>query len=65
MGRPGFWPGTRAINSRLIGLFLDARNLTKVAQDSQRYGPVPPSWSRTYRREEFGVHYTLGVKGSF
>ena len=51
--------------SNLIGLFLNARNLTNVAQDIQRYGPVSPSWSRTYRREEFGVQYTVGVKGSF
>jgi hypothetical protein len=49
----------------LVGFFLNARNLTNVAQDAQRYGPVSPSWSRTYRREEFGVQYTIGVKGSF
>ncbi len=49
-----------------LGLFLNARNLTNVAQDIQRYAPVvTPSWSRTYRREEFGVQYTLGVKGTF
>jgi iron complex outermembrane receptor protein len=51
--------------SNLIGLFVNARNLTNVAQDAQRYGPTSPSWSRTYRREEFGVQYTVGVKGSF
>ena len=51
--------------SNLIGLFVNARNLTNVAQDIQRYGPVSPSWSRTYRREEFGVQYTVGVKSSF
>ena len=51
--------------SGLVGLFVNARNLTNVAQDAQRYGPVSPSWSRTYRREEFGVQYTVGVKGSF
>ena len=48
-----------------LGLFVNARNLTNVAQDAQRYGPTSPSWSRTYRREEFGVQYTLGVKGTF
>ena len=51
--------------SEKVGVFLNARNLTNVAQDAQRYGPVSPSWSRTYRREEFGVQYTLGVKGTF
>ena len=51
--------------TNLVGFFLNARNLTNVAQDAQRYGPVSPSWSRTYRREEFGVQYTIGVKGSF
>lgn len=51
--------------SNLIGVFVNARNLTNVAQDAQRYGPVSPSWSRTYRREEFGVQYTVGVKGTF
>ncbi len=51
-------------NERL-GLFINARNLTNVAQDSQTYGPTSPSWSRTNRREEFGVQYTVGVKGSF
>jgi TonB-dependent receptor len=46
--------------------FLNARNLTNVAQDIQRYAPVvTPSWSRTYRREEFGVQYTAGIKGQF
>lgn len=48
-----------------LGLFLNARNLTNVAQDAQRHGPTSPSWSRTCRREEFGVQYTLGVKGTF
>jgi TonB-dependent receptor len=48
-----------------LGVFLNARNLTNVAQDAQRYGPTSPSWSRTYRREEFGVQYTLGLKGTF
>ncbi|MBC7368310.1 MAG: TonB-dependent receptor [Undibacterium sp.] len=51
--------------SNLIGLFVNARNLTNVAQDQQRYGPGSPSWSRTYQREEFGVQYTIGVKGTF
>ena len=51
--------------TNLIGVFVNARNLTNVAQDAQRYGPVSPSWSRTYRREEFGVQYTIGVKGTF
>jgi hypothetical protein len=48
-----------------VGLFVNARNLTNVAQDAQRYGPTSPSYSRTYRREEFGVQYTLGIKGTF
>ena len=49
-----------------VGFFINARNLTNVAQDIQRYAPVvTPSWSRTYRREEFGVQYTAGVKGTF
>ena len=52
--------------SQRFGVFINARNLTNVAQDIQRYAPVvTPSWSRTYRREEFGVQYTLGVKGTF
>ncbi len=51
--------------SSKVGVFLNARNLTNVAQDIQRYGATTPSWSRTYRREEFGVQYTLGVKGTF
>ncbi len=48
-----------------IGVFVNARNLTNVVQDNQNYGPASPSWSRTNRREEFGVQYTVGVKGSF
>ena len=51
--------------STQFGVFMNARNLTNVAQDIQRYGPTTPSWSRTYRREEFGVQYTVGVKGTF
>ena len=57
--------GTTTEHLACIGLFFNARNLTNVAQDAQRYGPVSPSWSRTYRREEFGVQYTIGVKGTF
>lgn len=49
-----------------MNFFVNARNLTNVAQDIQRYAPVvTPSWSRTYRREEFGVQYTVGIKGKF
>ena len=48
-----------------IGLFLNARNLTNVVQDAQTYGPTSPSWSRTNMRQEFGVQYTVGLKGSF
>ena len=48
-----------------LGLFINARNLTNVAQDTQRYGPMTPSWSRTRQREEFGVQYTVGLKGTF
>ena len=55
----------RLIVSEKIGVFLNARNLTNIAQDSQTYGPTSPSWSRTNQRQEFGVQYTLGLKGSF
>ena len=48
-----------------MSVFLNARNLTNVAQDIQRYAATTPSWARTYRREEFGVQYTLGLKGQF
>jgi len=49
-----------------FAVFANARNVTNVAQDIQRYAPVvTPSWSRTYRREEFGTQYTVGVKGTF
>ncbi len=49
-----------------MSFFVNARNLTNVAQDIQRYAQeITPSWARTYRREEFGVQYTLGIKGKF
>jgi TonB-dependent receptor len=52
--------------STRYSVYLNARNLTNVAQDIQRYAPVvTPSWSRTYRREEFGIQYTAGVKARF
>ncbi len=52
--------------SKRYSIYLNARNLTNVTQDIQRYAPVvTPSWSRTYRREEFGVQYTAGIKGRF
>jgi iron complex outermembrane receptor protein len=51
--------------SEKLGLFVNARNLTNVAQDSQTYGPTSPSWSRTNQRQEFGVQYTAGLKGNF
>ena len=48
-----------------VGLFINARNLTNVIQDAQTYGPTSPAWSRTNMRQEFGVQYTVGIKGSF
>jgi iron complex outermembrane recepter protein len=51
--------------SEKLGVFLNARNLTNLAQDLQTYGPTSPSWSRTNQRQDFGVQYTVGVKGSF
>jgi iron complex outermembrane recepter protein len=51
--------------SEKLGVFLNARNLTNVAQDAQTYGPTTPSWARTQQRQEFGVQYTIGLKGNF
>lgn len=48
-----------------FGVFFNARNLTNVPQDDERFGPFTPKYARLYRREEFGTQYTLGVKGTF
>lgn len=46
-------------------LFASARNIFNVQQRLQRYNDATPDYARTYRTEEFGVQFAVGVKGSW
>ncbi len=46
-------------------MFANARNVLNKEQTLERYNDVSPAYSHTYRVEEFGVQFTLGVKGTF
>ena len=51
--------------SKRFTLFANARNITNVPQILERYSPDTPDYSHIYRREEFGIQFALGVKGTF
>ncbi len=48
-----------------VSLFAGVRNLFNKPQIIQRYNADSPSYSHTYRQEEFGVSCSVGIKGSF
>ncbi|WP_414663903.1 TonB-dependent receptor [Horticoccus sp. 23ND18S-11] len=51
--------------SRRVTIFANARNILNTPQDLERYSPETPGYTHTYRTEEFGVQFALGVKGTF
>ena len=46
-------------------MFANARNILNTPQDLERYSPETPGYTHTYRSEEFGVQFAVGVKGTF
>jgi len=48
-----------------LSFFTSARNLTNEPQDDERFAPQTPGYARLFRREQFGVQYAIGVKGTF
>ncbi len=51
--------------NRRFTLFTNARNVLNKQQTLERYNADSPAYSRTYRVEEFGVQFSVGVKGTF
>lgn len=51
--------------SRRFTVFANARNIFNVVQKLQRYNDATPDYARTYRVEEFGVQFSVGVKGTW
>ncbi len=51
--------------SRRVRLFANARNLLNQPQVLERYSPASASYANGYRHEEFGVQFTVGLKGTF
>jgi len=48
-----------------VSLFANARNITNEPYVLGYYNEGTPSYARQYNTQDFGVQYTLGVKGSF
>lgn len=46
-------------------VFGNARNIFNVQQTLERYNDLTPDYARTYRIEEFGVQFAVGVKGTW
>jgi len=51
--------------SQRFTVFANARNILNKEQTLERYNDVSPDYSRVYRIEEFGVQYSIGLKGTF
>jgi outer membrane receptor protein involved in Fe transport len=51
--------------SKRVTVFANARNILNTPQDLERYSPDTPGYTHTYRSEEFGVQFAVGVKGTF
>jgi iron complex outermembrane receptor protein len=51
--------------TKRFNLFAGARNILNQEQVIQRYSQDSAAYARGFRHEEFGVNYSLGVKGRF
>jgi hypothetical protein len=39
--------------------------VTNVSQDQEQYDATTPGYARIFRREDYGVQFSLGIKGTF
>lgn len=51
--------------SKRARLFFNARNILNQPQVLERYSLTSAQYANGYRQEEFGVQFSVGVKGSF
>ncbi len=51
--------------SKNFSIFASARTILNKEQVIQRYSEVSAAYASGYRLEEFGVNYSIGVKGRF
>lgn len=51
--------------SKRLTVFANARNVLNVQQKLLRYNDATPDYAKTYRIEEFGVQFSVGLKGSW
>jgi outer membrane receptor protein involved in Fe transport len=48
-----------------LSVFLNARNVTNEPYVLEYHAPSTVDYARQYNIQEFGVQFTLGIKGSF
>jgi outer membrane receptor for ferrienterochelin and colicin len=53
------------ILSKRVRLFANARNILNTPQVLERKSEASALYAAGYRHEEFGVQYTIGLKGTF
>ncbi|MBI5693017.1 MAG: TonB-dependent receptor [Verrucomicrobia bacterium] len=51
--------------SKRVRLFANARNILNQPQVLERYSATSARYATGYRHEEFGVQYTIGIKGTY
>lgn len=51
--------------TKRFNIFAGVRNILNQEQVIQRYSQDSAPYARDFRHEEFGVNYSLGVKGRF
>lgn len=51
--------------TKRFSIFAAARNILNREQVAQRYSAASALYAQNFRHEEFGVNYSLGVKGRF
>ena len=51
--------------SRRVKFFANARNILNTPQVLERYSPTSARHANGFRHEEFGVQYSVGVRGTF
>ncbi|MDP3071904.1 MAG: TonB-dependent receptor [Opitutaceae bacterium] len=52
-------------HSKRLRFFANARNILNQPQTLEQYSPNSAHYAHGFRDEEFGVQYSIGVKGSF
>lgn len=51
--------------SKRLRFFANARNILNQPQTLEQYSPTSARYANGFREEEFGVQYSIGVKGTF